>query len=758
MVTRFFTVAIAALMSFTGTAKAESHKVWDLKAKENIQTKWFVQDGKYFFVRAEEYIHFFDGEKGKELWNTEIPDFEKEGIDLLWNEKQYIVSTENEEMICYDIFTGKILWKQKYADIDQDDYTGYDKTEAGIIVYYEKIALCVDLDNGKEFWRRKIVYDKNRKEKGLSVLYWTWGEANGNRFLFATDDGLLLIDAETGKELWKKEDGGELSDYDELEDAVTFYGSKALIMYDNDVIGFLDVKNGKELWTRKQDIKDIEGYSALKNLAGTDYVLLSLDDVQIMINLTTGKVQWETKPDQIEGILTDYKVMDGGKSVLCYFKRKHTGGKDSGTHFNLVMFETTSGKVLYNHEIAMTEWAPATGIANFLSKLTLGEKIFQAKDYGFIFDEIEVDGDVVFLIRGTKGADGMVDPTKKDGDGEGLVRINLATGKIAYRSYWPLNSVGFRWSAVNFDIKDAPKPVVQDGKVYMVGAERVVCADLKTGKVVWKIDDDLGFPVDWLFLDGSIFLKVGKQEWTVNVNAKKASVDCKKAWNKDPYRFYCIDPANGKIVWKIDFEDDPGIGMDVVFDEKSRTFFGADEDEIYAVKLTRDAGGKRFWTFKFDKDGKIGGLDHEECYAVTQTVNSSTSYGIGFSGGGLVGTSTTTTSYSASAQLVLQPVFRDDHFIIFGPDGVCRVGLDGKLQWTTEWNWAGKKVTLKPTFLNNGKIVFMVKEDIQVIDEKTGKLEWKEEDDYDAKPLLSPNHKFLYMLEDDEVRVYKMAS
>jgi len=65
---------------------------------------------------------------------------------------------------------------------------------------------------------------------------------------------------------------------------------------------------------------------------------------------------------------------------------------------------------------------------------------------------------------------------------------------------------------------------------------------------------------------------------------------------------------------------------------------------------------------------------------------------------------------------------------------------------------------LKPTFLNSGKIVFMVKEDIQIIDEKTGKLEWKEEDDYDAKPLLSPNHKFLYMLEDDEVRVYKMAS
>jgi outer membrane protein assembly factor BamB len=94
---------------------------------------------------------------------------------------------------------------------------------------------------------------------------------------------------------------------------------------------------------------------------------------------------------------------------------------------------------------------------------------------------------------------------------------------------------------------------------------------------------------------------------------------------------------------------------------------------------------------------------------------------------------------------------------VFGPDGVCRVGLDGKLQWTTEWNWSGKKVTLPPTFLSTGYIVYMVKEDIQLIDEKTGQLLWKEEDDYDAKPLVSPNHKYLYMLEDDEVRVYRLA-
>jgi hypothetical protein len=32
-----------------------------------------------------------------------------------------------------------------------------------------------------------------------------------------------------------------------------------------------------------------------------------------------------------------------------------------------------------------------------------------------------------------------------------------------------------------------------------------------------------------------------------------------------------------------------------------------------------------------------------------------------------------------------------------------------------------------------------------------------EEDDYDATPIIPPNNKFLYMLEKDEIRVYKMS-
>ena len=65
--------------------------------------------------------------------------------------------------------------------------------------------------------------------------------------------------------------------------------------------------------------------------------------------------------------------------------------------------------------------------------------------------------------------------------------------------------------------------------------------------------------------------------------------------------------------------------------------------------------------------------------------------------------------------------------------------------------------TLPPYFLNNGKIVYMVKEDIQLLDENSGKLYWKEGDDYDATPIIPPNNKYLYMLEKDEIRVYKLT-
>lgn len=733
---------LAATVVFQSDAIAgkNPHNVFTIETKDDVSSHYFLEDGKYFFVRADDILYFFDGENGKEIWKAKVPDFEKAGMHVLWGEKKYLVSTEEEEIICYDVYTGKVLWQQKYKDIDQDDYLGYDELRDGVMIQYKGLVLFIDVNSGKELWRHEFEPESGRHDKGKYTFSSTDWDTD-NRILLSTNDGLFLVDAKTGKDLWVKEKDADLTTEDNVE-AIEHYGTKMLLMYDNDMIGFLDLKNAKELWTKKTEIGDIEGYVTIKDAGGTDFLLLSFDETQTMVNLTTGAIAWESKPDQIVGLMTKYRLMDGGKSIVCYFKQKNAKN-ESGTYLVLYKLETATGKILYKEKIAFTEWSPRVGFINFVSRTITGRNLIEETNYGFDFDEYEVDGDIVFLIRGTDGAGDMANPLTQKGEGDGLVRINLATGKVAYRSYFLLNKKNF---------KSAPDPIVEGHNVFIVGSENIVAANLKSGKVNWKIDDKLGSPNDWGIVDNTIFLKVGYQTWDISVNAKSGNIDAKKAVNRDPYRIYAIDAANGKQLWKIEFDEDPGLAMhsgSVSIDPKTRMLIGASEEELFAVKLTADAGGKKLWSLKFDKDLKVGELDHEEVYAVTRSSSSSTSVGYNYT--------TTTTSYSASASHVLYPVLRGDHIVVFGPDGIASVGMDGKVQWRTEWNWAGKKVTLPPQFLSNGTIVYMVKEDIQLINEKTGKLYWKEEDDYDATPIIPPSNKFLYMMEKDEIRVYKMS-
>jgi len=754
----FFT--LSPLYIPTATA-GDSHKVWTIKTDEDVKSQFFLEDGKYFFVRAKDYLYLFDGEGGKQIWSTQVPNYEKKGPNIKWDDnKKYIVSNGNKELICYDVYTGKILWQQKYQDINQSDFLGYDELAEGAMLQYGDMDIMINLETGHELWRGKHEANGDRKGKDLPT-FWSTRWNTDNRILFATSDGLVLIDAKTGKDLWKKE--ADLSKEENVK-PVTYYGKNALIMYDNDMIGFVDLVNGKELWTKKTKIGDIQGYFTIKNVNGTDYLLLSFDDTQAMVNLTSGTIAWETKPAELIGMMKQYRIMDEGKNLLCYLKQKRKSGDEKGTYFILCKLEMATGKVLYKEKIAFTDWSASLSIAksllgvqakiiDFLGHTNAMSKVLdpylEESRYGFDVTEYSVDDDVVFLIRGDKGSENMENPLTRDGDGEGIVRINLETGKVAYRSYFPLNKTNFKLWGADFDYDAAPKPIVQGDNLFVVGAERMVSVNLKTGQINWKIDQDLGFPTSLHLYDNTLFLKVGHQAFDVSIDAKSGDINAKKAWNKDPYRLYAIDPADGKVIWKTDFKNDAGLGMkdnQAFIDTLTKTFYGADEKEMFAVQLSRDGGGKKLWSLKFDDDMKVGNLDHEHCYSVTRHSSSSSSWGYNYT--------TITTTYEATATQVLYPVVSNNHFIVFGPSGISSVSIDGKVQWSTKWEWDAKKVTLPHYFLNSGKIVTMVKGNIQLLDENTGKLYWKEEDNSDATPIIPPSNKYLYLLEKDEVHVY----
>lgn len=77
------------------------------------------------------------GRTEKKFGNRKCPTSRKPYARFVGRGKKYLVSTEEEEIICYDVYTGKMLWQQKYKDIDQDDYLGCDELRDGVMIQYD---------------------------------------------------------------------------------------------------------------------------------------------------------------------------------------------------------------------------------------------------------------------------------------------------------------------------------------------------------------------------------------------------------------------------------------------------------------------------------------------------------------------------------------------------------------------------------------------------------------------------------------------
>lgn len=722
--------------------------LWEKRADGSIDENFFLDDGKYVLLQSDEYLYFIETASGKEVWTAEVEDYTGKGLKLLWNEAQYIVP-RYESLVSYDVHTGKILWEESYPEIDQDDYITYFNTKAGILIYYRDNLLRVDLKNGKELWRStEIELNGDRNEKGLKNVF-VAETPQGERFLIITDDGILLLNADTGEELWRNDDG-ELTDEEHLN-AVSIFGSNALIFYDDDLISFLDLTKGNEIFTREQDIGDIEGFTLIEDVSGKDYLMLSLEDVQLMLNITDSKLEWETAEDELEGILLDAEATNNGKYLICHFMKRSVMGSDNGTYFFLVKLETETGKIHYKEKIAWTAYAKSGFLMDLTNFMTGGNQRF---DLGFDVQTFQYDGDVIYLIRGTTGANQMGNPLTRDDEGEGIVRINPETGEVKYRNYFVINEDGINISQYQFNIFDQPEPQIINDKMYVMGTDRVVCADLKNGNVAWQFEEDVVLPHNWWIVGDNLFIQSGMDKWNTGLDPKEGEVKVNKAWDEDPYMLFAFNMKNGNLLWKKEYDNDLSLGMKPNFDEKTGTLYCSDTENLYAIKLDENSSGEKAWVFNYD-DNEVGELEKEESFAVTQSVTTSFDmFGALFGKKGIAGG--IKQSYAAEAELVLQAVYRDDHFIVFGPDGIASVDLQGNRQWFTEWDWDFNDVQLMPSFLDKSEIIYMMNGDIFSIDEKTGEVKWTADDSDGVEVRITPDEKNLLIIEKKYVRVYSL--
>ncbi len=70
---RFAVMAFLSLAIFSPVIGGSNpHNVFTIETKDDVSSHTFLENGKYFFVRADDILHFFDGENGKQIWTVKI--------------------------------------------------------------------------------------------------------------------------------------------------------------------------------------------------------------------------------------------------------------------------------------------------------------------------------------------------------------------------------------------------------------------------------------------------------------------------------------------------------------------------------------------------------------------------------------------------------------------------------------------------------------------------------------------------------------
>ena len=214
-------------------------RIWSFETVNSVKNNVIVKDGKVFAQDCEGNVYCLDGENGKLLWQTKVAvDHGLSASSGICLDSGRLYTGCASEVTCLNAENGEKLWEKLR---DRGEASPAEFIAAGdllIVSSHWDALVALDKNSGKELWKNDDGDIRFRSSTPIKI--------DGNTLLVADDNAIMTVDLKTGEIIHKS----EYEDYSfntsaqpAIKDTVAYIptSDKGIIAY--------SLKEHKILWT-----------------------------------------------------------------------------------------------------------------------------------------------------------------------------------------------------------------------------------------------------------------------------------------------------------------------------------------------------------------------------------------------------------------------------------------------------------------------------------------------------------------------------
>lgn len=344
----------------------------------------------------------------REVWRTSIGEGAESTMRLLVspivvNGRIYVMDVESQ-VSAINAANGNVIWEfdPKVPDDDDEAFGGGIAFGNGALFISTGFAevISVDAETGKQRWRKRL----SGPMRAAPTV------ADGRVFVVTIDNQLFVLDADTGEQLWRHAGFSEIAGL--LGAASPAVGAGAVIVpYSSGEIFALRVENGRPLWSDNlSSSQRLDALSTLADIRGMPVIdrgvvyAVSHSGRMAAIDLRTGARAWEKSIGGVEmpWVAGEFIFMLTNESQLVCLTRR--GGRVRWVR-DLPQFEDEndrddpikwSGPVLAGDRLVITgshgeAWSVSPYTGEVLGRLDLSDNVS--------LPPVVADGTIYFLTE-----------------------------------------------------------------------------------------------------------------------------------------------------------------------------------------------------------------------------------------------------------------------------------------------------------------------------------------------------------------------